>query len=417
MKIAVLILWRAVGVLLLITLALVLLILVSCYTESQPLSREEEPAIIGNIIWPILTDLIHHEYDSDVPAPGDNWRATQFLRDTHPKANGCLQADFTVEPDLPDSLRIGVFKGKANGERTYESWIRFSNAANEITHDSIKDFRGMVMKLFDVQGEKLPVPGDERNTQDFFFIAHDAFFAGNPLHFRDFFAACRDGGYTCDPRQNPRIVWWLLTHPSGAWNSIVGRKTYNSIEDINWFTVAPFLLQERGGDSNVVKYSVLPCSEEGGAWSEPGEGQNYLMERLKHRLDPSTGRGICLNFNIQFRTNPRKQPINSTLIAWDSTDSPWTKVATINIYPQEFDTPERWQFCQNMTFNPGHSLWEHRHIEGLNRARVRVMHAMQEIRLHRNELQRFEPTGNEVFYPGATFPWLRPPRRAAGRFE
>ncbi len=44
----------------------------------------------------------------------------------------------------------------------------------------------------------------------------------------------------------------------------------------------------------------------------------------------------------------------------------------------------------------------------INKARRDVMFALQNARLSANERKRFEPTGNEVFYPGASFPWLKP---------
>jgi hypothetical protein len=37
------------------------------------------------------------------------------------------------------------------------------------------------------------------------------------------------------------------------------------------------------------------------------------------------------------------------------------------------------------------------------------MFALQKVRLEANGRQRFEPTGNEYFFPGAKFPWREPP--------
>ena len=97
-----------------------------------------------------------------------------------------MKANVTVAPNLPDDLKVGFFKGKPNGDQTYKAWIRFSNAADTVTPDTQADFRGMAIKMFGVSGERLPVPGDEDDTQDLLFIGHDAFFAGSPQHFLDF---------------------------------------------------------------------------------------------------------------------------------------------------------------------------------------------------------------------------------------
>ena len=365
---------------------------------------KDEAQTIANIVT-LLTDKLDNQY-KDAP---------EFLRDTHPKANACVLADFTVEPNLPDHLNIGIFKGKPNGDRTYKSWIRFSNAADVVTPDTVDDFRGIALKLFDVQGEKLPIPSpdnpagvgpdddNEKFTQDFLFIAHDAFFAGSPQHFHDFFAANVKGGSGAP--DNLPVIWHLLTHPRGSWNALRGRDVFPSIADIEWFSVSPFKL----GDA-IVKFSALPC--ESRLFHPPtadDTSDDYLKGRLKDQLDPSwEGGGICLDFNVQFRTKPDKQPIENTLIAWDEEDSPWYKVATIDIPPQEFTSPEQAEFCQQITYNPWHSLPEHEPIGGINRVRRDVMFALQKARLEGNKRQRFEPTGNEIFYPGATFPWNKP---------
>jgi len=65
--------------------------------------------------------------------------------------------------------------------------MRFSNSVEELTDDYEKDFRGLAMKLTEVNGEREPLPGDEQHTQDFLLLGHDAFFAANPQQFFDFF--------------------------------------------------------------------------------------------------------------------------------------------------------------------------------------------------------------------------------------
>ena len=394
--------------------AILLLVLFSLFVYEPMSGRpgDGENDTITDIITVLVPKLINQYQDEP-----------QFLRDTHPKANACVAADFTVEPNLSPDLAVGVF---ADGGRQYKSWIRFSNAADTVTEDGVEDFRGMAIKLFDVEGEKLPVPSpeyasrdwsalpsdvaellrrpdddNELRTQDFFFIANHTFFAGTPQHFHDFFAACVSGG-SCAPNNGP-IIWHLLTHPRGTFNALTGRKIYASVADIRWFSVAPFKL---GGSE--VKYSALPC--ESTQFHPPNAdrgGPDYLEARMRDRLNPESGRSICLDFNVQVRDND-SQPIESTLFPWKVEDSPWQKVATINIYPQTFNSPEQLEFCQNITFNPWHSLPVDEPIGGINRARRDVMFSLQRARLHYNGRQRFEPTGKEVFSPLAEFPWQPP---------
>src|SRR6185295_9061311 len=60
-------------------------------------------------------------------------------RDAHPKTVGCVKAEFTVDSNLPEELRVGVFKEP----RTYPAYIRFSNSSMTMQADSKRDVRGM----------------------------------------------------------------------------------------------------------------------------------------------------------------------------------------------------------------------------------------------------------------------------------
>ena len=374
-----------VGVLL---LALVGVVGVSWFVTEPPSEKPElarEQRTIQQIIQ-VLTGKLDKQY-----AGGE------FLRDTHPKANACVKANVTIVPNLPPNLEIGFLKGKPDGEKTYKAWVRFSNSADHVTPDAEEDFRGMAIKMFGVAGERLPKPGDEDDTEDLLFIGNDAFFAGTPQHFLDFFSACVKGGGSCDPLQNPYVAWDLLTHPHGAYNLLTGRKAYPSIADIKWFSVAPFRLGK--GDKQIVKYSAFPCTQQA-QYDKPGRTSYYLQSRLQNLLDPANNNHLCLNLQMQIRNDPASEPIENTLVAWSDRTSPWFKVATVDIYPQIFISTAQQEFCERLTFNPWHGLKVHMPIGGINRARRDVMEAMQDVRLKAEGLTRFGPhelTGNENF--------------------
>ncbi len=88
-----------------------------------------------------------------------------------------MKADFTVAEDLAEDLRVGLF---ATPGRTYEAWIRYSNAA-VLREDDLKagdpakpderknGSRGMAIKVLDVDGEMLS-EDDGRANQDFLMI-------------------------------------------------------------------------------------------------------------------------------------------------------------------------------------------------------------------------------------------------------
>src|SRR5262245_48977772 len=62
------------------------------------------------------------------------------LRDAHPKANGCAQAEFQIRDDLPPDLARGIFQPG----RKYRALIRFSNGnPDPMRPDARADARGM----------------------------------------------------------------------------------------------------------------------------------------------------------------------------------------------------------------------------------------------------------------------------------
>ncbi len=342
----------------------------------------KEQAAIGEIVT-LFTDKMKAQYP-----PGD------FLRATHPVTQACVKADITVLPYLTPRLNVGFLAGKPDGSRAYKSWIRFSNAADRVTDDRRADFRSMAVKVIGVSGERLPFSGDEGNTQDLLFNGHNGFLAGDPEQFLDYFKACEKGG-SCNAWRNPFVAWHLVTHPRGAYNLWKGRKVYPTIQSVNWSSVTPYAL----GDSQV-KYLATPCTRQA-HYGKPGDTPFYLLQRLQAQLDPANNNHVCLDLAVQLRNDAHTQPIENALVAWKAHETGWHKVASIDIYPQQFTSTDQQAFCERLTFNPYQGLKVHEPLGGMNRARGKVMPALQDVRLNANGWKRFGPneiTGNEIFY-------------------
>jgi hypothetical protein len=86
-------------------------------------------------------------------------------------------------------------------------------------------------------------------------------------------------------------------------------------------------------------------------------------------------------------------PIEDASVEWDQVAAPLRKVATINIPAQEFDTPERHEFGDDLSFTPWHSLPAHRPLGGINRARRATYEAVSRRRHELNGAPRREPDG------------------------
>lgn len=90
-------------------------------------------------------------------------------RGVHPKDHGCVKASFTINRDIPENYRVGLF---ATPGKTYDAWIRFSNATPVLAPDIDQNgpaSRGMAIKVMGVDGPTLL--GDaSAKTQDFLLI-------------------------------------------------------------------------------------------------------------------------------------------------------------------------------------------------------------------------------------------------------
>jgi len=75
---------------------------------------------------------------------------------------------------------------------------------------------------------------------------------------------------------------------------------------------------------------------------------------------------------VQFQKDPVRMPIEDASVEWKKSDSDFRKVATVRIPAQVLGSDEMRAFrasCEDLSFNPWHTLAEHRPLGGLNRLR------------------------------------------------
>ncbi|MEJ7605604.1 MAG: hypothetical protein WKF37_04920 [Bryobacteraceae bacterium] len=116
---------------------------------------------------------------------------------------------------------------------------------------------------------------------------------------------------------------------------------------------------------------------------------DYLKEAMVRQL---SSHQATFDFAVQFQSDPDKMPIEDPGVTWDELASPFRKVATVTITSQVFDTSERREFGDNLSFNPWRCLPEHRPLGGISRARRQVYEALSAFRHERNQAPHEEPT-------------------------
>jgi catalase len=299
-------------------------------------------------------------------------------RDVHVKAHAGVRAEFIVEPGLPEEFRVGVFKEP----RTFPAWIRFSNSSENPSEDIKKDIRGFALKLMGVEGEKLIETQKDATTQDFIFLSTNQFLTRDA---KDFYKLVETGALNKKKSLSNylRITRYFLTRPRVAVSLLAGLRKFANLLEMQWFSTTPYLFGGRA-----VKYALKPQLKTKSALPQ-NPTDNYLRERLAEHL---AREGASFDFMVQFQLDPDREPIEDSLVVWKEENTPFHKVATINIPRQEIDSPEQTAFTENLSFNPWHCLPEHRPLGSANRMRKAVYIAISEFRRGRNGVPNTEPT-------------------------
>ena len=154
-----------------------------------------------------------------------DYARSRTLRDAHPKMHGCVRGELSIEPNLPEHLRIGIFARR----RTFPAWVRFSNQRGTVSPDSTRDIRGVAIKLMDVAGQKLEMSGADDTTHDFILISDSRFVTRDVAEF-DGLVAALTGGLV-------KVAWFFLTHPRAARNLWLSLKRFGHPLGIRYFSV------------------------------------------------------------------------------------------------------------------------------------------------------------------------------------
>ena len=72
-------------------------------------------------------------------------------------------------------------------------------------------------------------------------------------------------------------------------------------------------------------------------------------------------------------------------------------VATLRIPRQKFDSPAQLAFAHNLSYNPWHSVPEHRPLGNQNRGRFKIYQELSRLRQTMNKTPHREPTGERKF--------------------
>lgn len=263
-------------------------------------------------------------------------------RALHVKQHLALVADFAVKGGGP-----GLFADA----KTYPAYVRLSNGSGAVQSDKAPDQRGFAVKLVGVAGKKI-IPGlEDKQTQDFLFIASSALPVKNADEFIGLIRSIKDGPAKLVPRLIGQVG--LVRALSIVKGSLTGPKP-KSFATSPFYTGAPI----SWGDT-AARLAIVPVS----APSASVDGENLFRDDMIARIKQGP---IVYSVRAQMFVDDKATPIEDASVDWQS---PYVEVATLTIPKQEPSTKLD-DLVSTLSFDPWHALAAHRPLGGIMRARA-----------------------------------------------
>jgi hypothetical protein len=182
------------------------------------------------------------------------------------------------------------------------------------------------------------------------------------------------------------LLWFLVTHSRTRQVILAaqGMKVGNPLH-VDYFSAVPYKL---GG--SVVKYSARSCIPKEERDAVPNNPTvNFLGEKLASTL---TNKSACFDFYVQTSKDPIMMPTEDPTVEWDESVSPYIKVGRITSPIQkEIRSEAQMNFCENLSFDPWHSIADQRPLGAINRVRLQVYSAISKKRHEYNNIPKIEP--------------------------
>lgn len=311
----------------------------------------------------------------------DLWKPGGFERGGNTKTQGIVRAEFIVHDDIPVHMKRGIY-AKA---QHFPAWVRFSGPGPYITPD-IEDvgFMSISIKLMGVPGPKLME--EEQHTLDMFGVSTPTFVTPDVK---------ANAALQIESVKNAQIFYFVNLRESHVLDLVMQSlfiKTQSSPFEAPYFSCVPYLL----GEGQAMQYSVWPKSTKRTPIPRlplrPPD--DYLRQAMVATLNREE---VELDIRLQMQTDPHLMPIENAGVLWPEKLSPRVSVATLRIPKQTFDSPAQMEFAKKLSYNPWHTIAEHRPLGNQSRARRRMYWELSKLRHDMNVVPHYEPTGDEVF--------------------
>lgn len=300
------------------------------------------------------------------------------VRASHAKSTACVIGKMVVAADLPPELAQGLFATPG----TFDVAVRFAQGPGEKLGDRVSTHRGMAIKIFGVDGAKLP--GHDAPTQDFVLASGTTFPAGTAA---GFLAQAKKIGMTVPMPEGVKSAAASIARNINKVLNAVGAEPSPTLDFYghpfshplveSYFSQCPI----RYGD-HVAKLGAFPVAAEQRALGEWRLDPHQDEDGFRHAaIEYFDGNDAVFELRAQLWADAEMQPIEDTSVDWPTQISEYRTVATIRLPRQAAYGSDRVRyFDEVMTFRPAHALEAHRPLGGVMRARMQVYRALSDFR-------------------------------------
>lgn len=312
------------------------------------------------------------------------------VRAVHAKAHAILEGTLTIDAGLPPELAQGLFA--TPGE--HKVVMRISTNPGDILDDAISLPRGLAIKVFDVDGERLP--DAEGRTQDFIMVNATAFQAKSA---DKFLGNLKLLARTTDKAEGAKKALSTVLRGVNSALTAVGIESATvrtlggapNVDPIGetYYSATPF----RYGD-HVAKFSLAPVApalkERTGAIIDTSGDRDAIRRVVRDEMRSIAGEW---EFRVQLARDLTRQPVEDATVEWDEEEAPFVRVGTIRAAAQDsWDEARVADVNERMRFSIWTGLAAHQPLGNINRARRDTYRHSADYRQRVNRCPIHEPS-------------------------
>lgn len=348
------------------------------FAPSVETRLENEDALIAEITE-MMAKANHEEFE----------RQRHAIRDAHAKSHGVLVGQLDILPDLPATLRQGIFAEP----RQHDVVVRLSSAPGGVRPDSIPQPRGFALKVMDVDGPRL-LDGDEGRNQDILMVNIPTLAFGTIPKYKQMLpllerraaapASLQRAGAAL--ARGAEALVERAGFDGGATLQGLAANNHNLLGE-TYFTQGAL----RFGDY-IAKLSVAPASDNARALT--GQTMPDLSWSGIERAVAEVMRDAPVTFDlrVQLCTDLDAMPVEDAAVEWDQDVSPFVTVGRLTFPAQDSFSDARRVWADDvLAFSPWNGVQAHQPLGSIMRIRRHVYQVSSDRRHRLNAVARAEP--------------------------